>query len=784
MEDLQAEGITDVVNPGKPDADLEDDNVYIIAAKEPTTASILSDSFSVSSGKSVKITVWLNTAQLKGDSKAVIMLQKSTVSAKEENWYAYNFSIGHDAEKEDSNGWQQFEFHIFNRESSTKYIRLSIGLGNVYSGEGDNKLLPGETDDAANQPITGEGVLFVDNITYEEVTANDYRQTVDGTDIPEHSFKVIENEDIEDESQYLGWDKQNDDEVQTFGTSEQFTESGEEYFPFTDRDDFYKDADKSTPSGFTIYKVSHKGATQQPVGFRLNASALTNNGSTEGNGINTHYSLWQKDHHHISFWVRVTQVNKVAKVNIYVQAYNAEADGDDKWEDIDNGSWTAQVSSQEVDTDSNCGWVKYDIYLKPAAEEREISILVTLGSKDGVYTQEQQDNLLYPDGTLYITSPAYEKISSKDYNNASGGTYAKKLDLIGVSATTSITNGSFSNLNNTAKQPTGWTPAFAGDNMLYRDGKGDAEIDGVSRTANSVEGSRVARGFQQNHGWDDEQNNVLLINNAESTSFGYFSSDVTLSARSIYVLSVLAKGNGAHFYLLDTDTSLDRSDRLLAEGKTSDHESTLGQPVASSELDNEWTRYYIVVITGDESKAVRIALFNGSLDGKELNQGEVYFDQVEMRTLGSYSTADDPDWEEEQENKKYIVNWTMGSYTLDGEDLTVKDLLTKEQIQSLVSVGALKLDEGEEAEDGALSALLKGSDNLPTEDDWNEMLKVPEETNNDTDNDEDETAPAERTPIDWGLLLSVISSIALVAALLVVLVVKLFKNKKNQKKAA
>ena len=61
--DLQVEGIS-AINPGKHDSELEDDNVYMIATKEATTASILSDSFSVSSGKSVKITVWLNTAQL------------------------------------------------------------------------------------------------------------------------------------------------------------------------------------------------------------------------------------------------------------------------------------------------------------------------------------------------------------------------------------------------------------------------------------------------------------------------------------------------------------------------------------------------------------------------------------------------------------------------------------------------------------------------------------------------------------------------------------------------
>ncbi len=795
--DLASENITGVTNPGKHDDELADDNVYMIATKQATTASILSDSFSVSSGKSVKITVWLNTAQLKEGSKAVVMLQKSTVSAKAENWYAYNFDVGRSDATQD-NGWTKLEFYIFNRESSTKYIRLSVGIGNVYSGEEGLDLLPGETEDAEKQPITGEGVLFVDDITYEEVTANDYRNVVDAENAEDSTaFKIIENEDIEDESKYLSWDVQNSgDNVDLYTTSEQFSASGEEYFPFTDRDDFYKkaeNADNTTEtegeqsakvaSGFTIYKLSHKGETTDPIGFRLNVGEADIGVSKgEHGGIKTLYSLLQKDHHHISFWVRVDQVNKVSKVNIYVQSYNPDATTDDKWEDVKNGSWTAQVSNQEIDTDSNCGWIKYDVYIKPDAQLKEISILVTLGSKDGVYTQEQQENNLYPDGTLYVTSSAYEKISSKDYNNASSGTYAKKLDLIGDSATTSVTNGSFSTLNNTAVQPTGWTPAFAGSNILYRDGRGDEEISGITRLAKDVEGSQIQRGFDQNHGWDDEQNNVLLIKNNVATSYGYFSGEVTLSSRSIYVLSVLAKGEGAHFYLLNTDTTLERSERLLAEGKQSGNESSFGQPVATDELQNGWTRYYIVVVTGNDSKTVRVALFNGTLDGKQLNKGDVYFDQVQMRTLGSYSTADDPDWEEDQENKKYIVNWSMGSYKLNGEDLSVKDLLTKEQVELLVNVGALELETDEVAKDGELSALLKDSKNLPTEEDWNAMLTVPAEEESEENTEQEETVT--REPVDLGLLFSVISSVALVAALLVVIVVKIFKNRRNQKKAA
>ncbi|MCH5152320.1 MAG: hypothetical protein J1F65_06715, partial [Clostridiales bacterium] len=79
-------------------------------------------------------------------------------------------------------------------------------------------------------------------------------------------------------------------------------------------------------------------------------------------------------------------------------------------------------------------------------------ILFLFGNKS--YTDKDEELGLYPDGDMYVTSPAYEKISYKDYNSASSGTYVKKIDLIGVDSTASatVTNGSFSTLNNTGRQ--------------------------------------------------------------------------------------------------------------------------------------------------------------------------------------------------------------------------------------------------------------------------------------------------------------------------------------------
>lgn len=716
-DDLAIEGIT-ATNPGvHADIEADDGNVYMIATKEATSASILSDSASIAASTSVKITVWLNTAQLADGTNAVIMIQKSTVSAKSENWYAYNFEVGQ------ADGWQAFEFYIFNREASTKYIRVSIGLGNVYGG----------LDESAE--ITGEGVLFVDDISYETVTADVYRQYADETEDGDTTYKIIENEDITADSEYRALKSTNGSQVVTFDTSSQYVDHAG-VSPFTNRDDF-NGAD-GEPSGFTIYQIGHNGsATTDAIALRLTDTITLLSSDTD------------KDHHHFSFWIRVSQVNKVAKANVYVQ----KVVGEGEYEDLSNGSFTAIATNQEIEDDTNCGWIKYDIYLKPSAVETEISILFVLGNKDG-YTDDEISKGLIPNGDMYVTSPAYELISYKDYSNASSGSYVKKLDLVGSSATTSVTNGSFSNLNNTGVKPSNWTPAFAGDNSIYKDGMGDAEIAGLNRLATDVEGSGTIKNasFAPT---DDDQHNILQIKNNTATSFGYLSSDINLSARTVYVFSVLAKTDGdlnPYFYLIDN--SKDREDAVIAsvtskyaEGVTI-NESLFGQ-VSEDELNPDnpgWVRYYIVYVTGAESKTVRLALFNGSIDGSTLVQGTVYYDNVDMKTLGTYSLVED---EENEDADHYIVRWNENS----NYDKTFEQLLEDGDLENITVV-------------------------QPTEEEWEEMKLIPAEEEEPTPVDPEPT-PSE---VDWGLLLSVISSIALVAALLVVIVIKVFR-KRNSKNA-
>ena len=740
--------------------DREENNIYMIHNKEAFAASILSDQVSVASGASVKITVWLNMSQVKSGN-AVIMIQKSSPTFPTKDYrYAYDYQIEElkitETDDVDENGWQKHEFYVFNRETSSQYIKVSVGLGNAY----DDK--------------NAEGTLFVDDITYETVTANEYRIQVDEhtKDITDDytPFKIIEDEDIEDDMKYFELEKALDTQkVSPYLNFEDYekdelAEGDEAYLPFTKRDDFGID----TPTGFMLYKISQNGS-DGVFAMRLNA---TGNYATDNGGINLAASPINKDHYHISFWVRVKQNNghQATQANIYVQKWNNSA-----WEDVTKDSNNKPIAtfadittSQDVDTDANCGWVKYDIYLKPStADDFNISILFVLGNKNG-YSEDDVKDGMVPQGNLYVTSPAYEVISSKDYTNASTGTNVKKINLVGSSANASVTNGSFTDVNNVGNQPSSWTPVFAGDNAIYKDGKGDT-LDADKKTTDKIAGSGIVKdGTTVN----DSQAHALQVV-ANGTNFGYISNDITLSSRTVYVFSVMVKGT-PNIYLVNTaketrekaivarventytseqKTKLDNlfNDYSLGDGAFDDQDHT----------NNGWTRYYIVYITETESVTLRLALFSGKIDDTEnfATDKVVTYDNVKLKSIGNYSFGE----AENEEATHYPVKFTANN----GYDDAIKDLFGENTDGSLNT-------------DSEIKEIVGDGMTQPTAETWLEMRAIPEdkEDNNGDKDEEDKKTPTE---VDWGLLFSVISSVMLVAALLIVFVIKVFQSKKRNR---
>lgn len=719
LEQLTFEGVTGTItNPGLYAEDLSNTNVYMMATKKATTASIMTkDSISIAPLTSVKITIRLHAGQIKNGS-ATIMVQKSTLNADESNRYAYEYSI------ENKDEWQTLELYVFNRQSSTTaYVRVNVGIGNVYTG------------------ATAEGVLFVDDVMMETVTANEYRIYADKDDTSDTTYKIIEKEDETnkaEQSGYLTLSDYNTDgsaAAELAYTKDNYDKDTDDgyvgrygYAPFTMRDDFSQD-------GFGIYKLSHNGVVN--AGDK-NIFALR---LTQNINVSTAASDETQDHHHISFWIRTLKNNPLTEANIVVQKKLASGE----YEELGSGNYKFETS-QEIKTDTNNGWTKCDIYLRPSQTPEEIRIVFALGNIKGYEGQK-----MAPNGDMFITTPYWETISRSAYDSASSsGTASKKFDLKGSSADPTVSNGSFSNLAATTNQPTSWEPAFAGQNIIYKDGRGNDTINNLVTTADAITGSG-ANIYSDSAYTDDDERRVLEIRNNVATAYGYVSSSITLDAKTVYVFSVLAKtaeGGHPYFYLLDTDKELARDKMVLAQASyAKDVNGELFCQDDETYKDSGFKRYYIVFANGAESKTVKLALFNGSIDGSELKEGTIYYDKVSQQTIGKYSLVEDKDNEE-----VYKVEYAAETGYVEADD--VDKLVEKLETEGVTVV-------------------------QPTPEEWTEMRKVPAE-DDDKDDDKDDTTTPAKKDVDLGLLFSILSSVILVAALAVVLVLKVFKKRNRQ----
>ena len=704
------DGVIDQVAVEEDEVDIA--NVYMIATKEATNASILSNSFSIPSLTSVKITVWLNAEQLASGSTASVMVQRSSSTiASEKNgntqyWFAYDLEIQQQVTS-GTNGWQKHEFFVFNRSSNSTSVRLNVGIGNVYGN------------------VASSGALFIDDITYETVTANEYRKHFDATN---HLSYIIEAKDQKDsEVKSFNWTNASElnvggkTGVEAYLNTDAAKVNGEAYSPFVGTDKF------------ALYQVNSTGKLTQNISL------------TGADG--------QDNYLHLYFWMRVVEQSQYPQASIAdITLRDTSASADKSLSKLVN-----IAAVKDITEDNNCGWKQYHIYVKPDQDVTDAEVSLTI---------EWADTGLAHDGQMFVSELMCEIISDTDYAKAtSNSTTNVKADMSKTHASTGVTNGTFGYLEDTSKtQPENWTPVFAGSNDIYQDGKGNEAINGVVTTKDAIDNKIMKVGAPS---YDDAYGYYLAVTNKQATAQGFLSQSISLSAKSIYRISVLAKVEGnANPYIYLVNKALaqaeegTRADAIVgkfeAVATNSDMDKLLMQPVQEG---NGWVRYYFIVETADAGVAVNVALFNGSIDGTTLATGTVYYDQVVVEQLGSYTIGEDA---ENEDATLYQVSYTAKSGSgyedlfetyfanVDGKTTTMNTIDF-----NLANVKVVRLADAEK---------------------WEEMRTIPEEeeeVEEDDDHDHDHDHD-----FDWGLFASAASSILLVVGLGVAISIKLFRRKR------
>ena len=707
------DGVIDQVAVEEDDVDIA--NVYMIATKEATNASILSNSFSIPSLTSVKITVWMNAEQLASGSTASVMVQRSSSTIADEKngntqyWFAYDLEI----EKEvtnGTNGWQKHEFFVFNRSSNSTSVRLNVGIGNVYGN------------------VASSGVLFIDDIQYETVTANEYRKHFDATN---NLSYIIESKDQKDSvvTNY-NWSNASELKVGTKTGVDAYLDTdaakvnGEVYSPFVSTDKF------------ALYQVN-------------STSKLTQNVSLTGADGEDNYL-------HLYFWMRVVEQNDHPQASIAdITLRDTSAPADKSLSKLTN-----IAAVKNITEDNNCGWKQYHIYVKPDQDVTDAEVALTI---------EWAKTGLAHDGQMFVSALMCEVISDTDYAKAtSNSTTNIKADMSKTHANTGVTNGTFGYLEDTNKtQPENWTPVFAGSNDIYQDGKGDETINGVVTSKDAIDNKIMKVGAPS---FDDAYGYYLAVTNKQATAQGFLSQSISLSAKSVYRISVLAKVEGnANPYIYLVNKALaqaeegTRADAIIGKFESvatnSDMDKLLMQPVQEG---NGWVRYYFIVETADAGVTVNVALFNGSIDGATLATGTVYYDQVTVEQLGSYTIGEDT---ENEDATLYQVSYTAksGSGYADLFETHFANVDGKTATMNTIEFNF----------DNAQVVRLADAEK------WEEMRTIPEEEEEvEEDDDHDHDHDHDHNEFDWGLFASVASSIALVVGLGVAIVVKLFRKKR------
>jgi hypothetical protein len=735
-----------LANPeARPDA--EGSNVYMIHNEVAQTASIYSSSFSLSATSSIKVTLWLKTVGVRSGEGAFVMIKQQSSSALEQSslgvqyWYAHKGVVDGSSAINTNGAWEEYTFYVFNQTNSSKTVYINVGLGNVYTND------------------QYAGTLFIDDIVCDkEVTSNELRvaKYSDRALEDPNTAYMIEAESNENVVSYVdSWTSNVDavsEQAYLNSTTAAYPEERNGLLPA-----FEFVTDESAPKDY-INTLSNDGSKNGGIYADTDISSIVAKAPATAKQLL------------ISIWVRVApDNNKQSVASVYLRS----ADGKDL------AKFTDFTTSEKLDSDTNNGWTKYSFYVQPSdAEDHNLSIRVALGP----INRYEESVTVYPKATLYFTDVIVEEITQSQYASASTGSTSTKYSLnLAKGSSTFVSNNTFSNYVSNSSganssgnlyQPTDWTPVYAGDNAIFRDGRDAITVNTKAEAINAG----VLLGSTIGPDGDDQTRGVLAIDNKQATSFGYLSDDITFAANKYYVLSVLAKKNGGSpaVYLLDkyadspadaiigsfvnktVAKEIDGRDYFLDPNRTAND--------GGSAATGGWTRYYFVVATGDSEVTAQLALFNGAIDATATSGtalGTVYFDKVTVYEFGSYTRAEDTDrWETDAD----------GEWVLDDND----KLIPTDEFETVTDDFATYNEDALFEDFAALQQLIKdgGYDNIVLGGALDRRFSDVIEP--DVTVEEEVTEPEEETsePVDWALLVSIMSSGVLVAALLIVVIVK------------
>ena len=647
-----------------------------ITAKDDTpdeftgTAQKFTSTSSLSLGKNeyARLSVWVKTKNLRfrynQTGVGAYIAVQNTVSSSCDPFVIK----GINTEKNGVSQWVKYTIYLRSSDFATSSFKVTLGLG-----FGNREL----------REEYVEGHAFFDDVNFEKIEYADYIAGVNATAV-ENKFNLYEQNSDKTYSKVPA------DDLKTVAlndyTATNDAESGKKFDEVVYSlshyrtneafGDMFSGYDGAIDSTIGVAGVASASDIKTVIGSDLKApygddftsdtfyAKLTKAGKyeCETQAFEVPYKSYKK----VSFWVK-SHLDKASRPGLTIEVKDL---GEGDAQSPKSSSLASNLNTDKVETFN--GWTQYTVYVSNTVSNsnktRKFSVKFTFGD-------ESDDEWKMAVGYFLVTDAEICELTEDDYSIASTTSNAVKVSLTADMPNGGKTdesddsyyfgyNASSANLieKDAAVSVNGYKGIYYDADNGITVGSKEGVTAGVINTKNFT--STDAYTFLT----ADEktaieslgklgENKYLqpLVIKSNGSSYGYFGSDITISANSTTLIKVKVKvvGNAkATVYLAKSD-ALDGFPVLTVAGKNfvknsdGSYEETneykvnekLATTVTAADcnkvdiLDDGWFTVMFVVTTGNESITLRPELWNGARDSADTASGLVLFDNLEQSSV-------------------------------------------------------------------------------------------------------------------------------------------------------
>lgn len=666
--DVSIHGLSSEQNPGTPTVKDEGgndknlgDKILMLRNATPTALKYTtSSSVSVAANTYVKITIWVKTLN-------IIDFYGNEAQEGQANKFGANITISGSSNVYDSvsarnintfGDWEMFTFYMEGSsfQSNTIYIALGLGKGDKFDKAGHVS-----------------GYAFFDECNLEKISRSEYLQQTQNSNNYNKRFEgnteVFDYSDADIAAKPVNISFKDSRLNDTFAD---FSSNADWNIAPTSGSATTAPVDNDGIKGHTTLSALVNGYDKAFENFPFentnifmleNKIATSYSASTTNNG---NYVVASGKCVIISMWVK-TSVIPSGTTGAGISLITKGVDGGD----IDQSKWVYNSFTNIDTTESNTinsdqdrkdnpeyyweNWQQYSFVVKnETPDDLIVGLRLSLGATD----VNNIDPITYTKGWAAFTDMSVEEISAYQYSNASSSaTQSKKVDLYYGSYAadykkgfdTLFTNNTESYKNEPAR-PSTWNGISGGHTSLGGE-LGYNNENTISGMVFSDYWNNYQTKFPELtidvNDWKGMGDGPLMIFNKDFASFGYVSTNRTLSANSFYQISVNVKVIGAdakaYFYLTDTNLNLTNEEGVkpYSQLKIKIPQSTvndetekelyfmLPETVSLSNtntpelvnLGDGWVRLSFFIATGDTPITYRAEVWNGERYATSVDSG-------------------------------------------------------------------------------------------------------------------------------------------------------------------